>query len=137
MKLNEQKTEVLLCGPSSRRGTLAVDCLSVGESSIPFSNVVKTFGDILCLNRCQIFFFFFFFHIRSLSKVCSYVSCKAATSIDVCPILSKLDYCNGLLSGLPYKQMKCLQALQNAAARNAMKFKKKKRKNQKKIRKNK
>ena len=42
LKLNEQKTEVLLCGPSSRRETVPVDCLSVGEASIPFSNVVKT-----------------------------------------------------------------------------------------------
>ena len=44
MKLNEQKTEVLLCGPSSRRETVPDDCLSVGEASIPFSNVVKTLG---------------------------------------------------------------------------------------------
>ena len=39
-----KKTEVLLCGPSSRRETVPVDCLSVGEASILFSNVVKTLG---------------------------------------------------------------------------------------------
>ena len=39
LKLNEQKTEVLLCGPSSRGETVPVDCLSVGEASIPFSNL--------------------------------------------------------------------------------------------------
>ena len=44
LKLGEQKTEVLLCGPSSRRKTVPIDCLSVGEASIPFSNVVKTLG---------------------------------------------------------------------------------------------
>ena len=44
LKLIEQKTEVLLYGPSSRRETVLVDCLSVGEASIPFSNVVKTLG---------------------------------------------------------------------------------------------
>ena len=69
-----------------------------------------------------------FFHIRSLSKVCPYITYKAASSIAVCLILSKLDYCNSLLSGLPQKQIKRLQAVQNAAARTVMKRKRKKRK---------
>ena len=130
LKLNEQKTEVLLCGPSSRRETVPVDCLSVGEASIPFSNVVKTLGVTLdaelsmerhvssVVRSC-------FFHIRSLSKVRPYITYKAASSIAVCLILSKLDYCNSLLSGLPPKQIKRLQAVQNAAARTVMKCKKK------------
>ena len=65
-----------------------------------------------------------FFHIRSLSKVRPYITYKAASSIAVCLILSKLDYCNSLLSGLPQKQIKRLQAVQNAAARTVMKCKK-------------
>ena len=129
LKLNEQKTEVLLCGPSSRRETVPVDCLSVGEASIPFSNVVKTLGVTLdaelsmeqhvsaVVRSC-------FFHIRSLSKVRPYITYKAVSSIAVCLILSKLDYCNSLLSGLPQKQIKRLQAVQNAAARTVMKCKK-------------
>ena len=44
LKLNEQKTEVLLCGPSSRRETVPAGCFSVGKESILFSNVVKHFG---------------------------------------------------------------------------------------------
>ena len=57
-----------------------------------------------------------FFHIRSLSKVRPY---KAASYL----ILSKLDYYNHLLSGVPQKQIKHLQAGQNAAARPIMKCK--------------
>ena len=125
----KQKTEVLLCGSSSRRETVPVDCLSVGEASIPFSNVVKTLGVTLdaelsmeqhvsaVVTSC-------FFHIRSLSKVRPYITYKAASSIAVCLILSKLDYCNSLLSGLPKKQIKRLQAVQTAAARTVMKCKK-------------
>ena len=65
-----------------------------------------------------------FFHIRSVSKVRPYITYKAASSIAVCLILSKLDYCNSLLLGLPQKQIKRLQAVQNAAARTVMKCKK-------------
>ena len=35
---------ILLCGPSSRRETVPVDFLSVGEASIQFSDVVNTLG---------------------------------------------------------------------------------------------
>ena len=130
LKLNEQKTEVLLCGPSSRRETVPVDCLSVGEASISFSNVVKTLGVTLdaelSMEHVSEVGRSCFFHIRSLSKVRPYITYKAASSIAVCLILSKLDYCNSLLSGLPEKQIKRLQAVQNAAARTVMKCKKKK-----------
>ena len=126
--LSEQKTEVLLCGPSSRRETVPVDCLSVGKASIPFSNVVKTLGVTLdaelSMEHVSAVVRFLFFHIRSLSKVRPYITYKAASSIAVCLILSKLDYCNSLLSGLPEKQIKRLQAVQNAAARTVMKCKK-------------
>ena len=39
LKLNEQKTEVLLYGPPTRRESVPVDSLSIGEASIPFSSV--------------------------------------------------------------------------------------------------
>ena len=102
LKHNEQKTEVLLCGPLSRRETVPVDCLSTGEASIPFSNVVKTLGvtldaelsmeqNISAVDQPSDLVFF---QIRPLSKVSPYITYKAASSIDVCLILSKLDYCN-------------------------------------------
>ena len=129
LKLNEQKTEVLLCGPSSRRETVPVDCLSVGEASIPFSNIVKTLRVTLDAELSMVqhvsavvrSFFIYFFHIRSLSKVRPYITYKAASNIAVCLILSKLGYCNSLLSGLPQKQSKRLQVVQNVAARTVMK----------------
>ena len=107
LKLNEQKTEVLLCGPPS---SVPVDSLLVGEASIPFSSVVKTLRVTLdaalsfdqhvsaVVRSC-------FFHVRSLSKVRSYLTRKAANSISVSLILSKLDYCNSLLAGLAQTQI--------------------------------
>ena len=44
LKLNEQKPEVLLCGPPSRKESVPVDSFLVGEASIPFSSVMKNLG---------------------------------------------------------------------------------------------
>ena len=88
LKLNKQKTDVLLCGSPSRRESVPVDSLLVGEASIPFSSVVKTLGVTLdaalsfdqhvsvVLRSC-------FVPIRYLSKVRSYLTRKAANSIAV------------------------------------------------------
>ena len=106
LKLNERKTEVLLCGPPSRRESVPADSLSVGEAPIPFSSVVKTLGVTLdaalpfdqhvstVARPC-------FFHVRRLSKVRSHLALKVANSIAVLRILSKLNHCNRLLADLP------------------------------------
>ena len=118
LKLNEQKTEVLLCGPSSRRETVPVDCLSFQRGENTWSNFGRgAFHGTTCLSRCQILFF----PHQISSKVRPYITYKAASSIAICLILSKLDYCNSLLSGLPQTRIKRLQAVQNAAARTVMK----------------
>ena len=129
LKLNERKTEVLLLGPPSKRESVPVDSLLVGEASIPFSSVVKTLGVTLdaalssdqhvsaVVRSC-------FFHVRSLSKVRSYLTREAASSTSVSLILSKLGYCNSLRAGLLPTQIKLLQAFQNAAARTGTKCEK-------------
>ena len=130
-KLNpsEQKSEVGLCGPPSRRESVSVDSFLDCKASISFSSVVKTLGVTLdialsfdqhvsaVVRSC-------FFHVRSLSKVRSYLSRKTTNRIAVSLILSKLDYCNSLLAGLPQTQIKGLQAAQNAAAKTITKCRK-------------
>ena len=54
-----------------------------------------------------------FFHVRSLSKVRPYLTRKAANSIAVSLILSKLDYCNSLLAGSMQHKMQQLELSQN------------------------
>ena len=44
LKRNEQKTEVPLCGPPSRRESVPVNSLLFGGASIPFSSVFTTLG---------------------------------------------------------------------------------------------
>ena len=110
-------------------GSVPVDSLLDGEASILFSSVVKTLWASLdavlsfdqhvsaVVRSC-------FFHVRFSSKVRSYFTRKAANSIAVTLIMSKLDNCNSLLAGFPQTQIKRLQASQNAAARTVTKCRK-------------
>ena len=122
LKLNEDKTEVLLCGPVSRRANVPFTSVKVGDVSIPFSDSVKTLGvvldaDLSMHDQISAIVMTCHFHIRSLSKARPFLTRKAANHIAVSLILSKLDYCNSLLAGLPQTEIKRLQTVQNAAAR--------------------
>ena len=128
LKLNDQKTEVLLCGPPQRRENVPAKSLLVGDSRIQFSDVVKTLGVVLdsglsfsrqisaIVKTC-------FFHVRSLSKVRHCLTRRAANAMAVALVLSKLDYCNALLHGVNKGQLQRLQVAQNSAARVVSKTK--------------
>ena len=132
LKLNDQKIEVLLCGPPARRDKVPVDCLPVGDTSISFSRVVKTLGlgvlldyDLSFNDHISPIVRACLCHVGALSQILPYLTCKAANAMDV-TLTVKLDYCNSLynLSGQPLTQIKHLQAVQNAAARVMLKLKK-------------
>jgi hypothetical protein len=122
LKLNDQKTEALLCGPPQRRESCPRQCIQVGGATIPFASSVKSLGVVLdsdlsfdahisfVVKTC-------FFHVRALSKIRNYITRPSANTVAVSLVLSRLDYCNSLLAGLPQTQIKRLQAAQNAAAR--------------------
>ena len=58
-----------------------------------------------------------FYHIRRLKQICRLLGPDVATSLVSALVLSKLDYCNAILAGLPKTTIAPLQRAQNAAAR--------------------
>ena len=52
-----------------------------------------------------------------LEKTRSFLSTDAANKLAVSLILSRLDYCNSLLAGIPDNKLNKLQCIQNHAAR--------------------
>ena len=57
------------------------------------------------------------FALFNIKKIRSFLSEHAAQLLVQTLVLSRLDYCNALLAGLPASSIKLLQLIQNAAAR--------------------
>ena len=63
---------------------------------------------LCCILFCQ---------LRRIGKICSLLSTDAANKLAVSLILSRLDCCNSLLTGIPDNKLNKLQRIQNHAAR--------------------
>ena len=129
LKLNGDKTEALLIGTQARLSSLSVDSLQLCENLIPLSDSAKNLGVIfdntLSMNKfisqtCQSCYC----QLRRISSIRKYLSTDAATKLVTSLILSRLDYCNSLLSGLPTSSLRRLQRIQNSAARLILRKKK-------------
>ena len=55
--------------------------------------------------------------IRRISNICHYLTTDATNTLVCAFVLSKLDYCNSLLSGCPNHLLNKLQKVHNSAAR--------------------
>ena len=58
-----------------------------------------------------------YYHIRRLRQVSRFVSREILMQLISAFVLSRLDYCNSVLAGLPKSSIATLQRVQNAAAR--------------------
>ena len=65
---------------------------------------------IKCLRRIL------FCQLRTIGKIRSFLSTDAANKLAVSLMLSRLDYCDSLLAGLPDNKVNKLQRIQNHAA---------------------
>ena len=92
------------------------------DYEIAFSESVRNLGVLLDqsfsmkiqVNQlCKVLYF----QLRRISKIRSFLTVDAANALAVAFILSRLDYCNSLLAGLPDHKLTKLQRIQNSAAR--------------------
>jgi len=122
LKLNSDKTEAILIGTKAKLSTVTSTSLELNNSSIPLSPVVKNLGVMLDTSLsmkqhissiCRTCYF----QLRRISSIRSYLTTEATTKLVVTTILSRLDYCNSLLAGLPSSSISKLQRIQNSSAR--------------------
>ncbi len=58
-----------------------------------------------------------YYHLKNIARIRCFVSSQELEKLVRAFITSRVDYCNGLLTGLPKKTVRQLQLIQNAAAR--------------------
>ena len=123
LKLNADKTESLIVQSRNNFSSGAVDKLKVGHlEELSPSPVVKSLGVLFdayltfedhinqVVQSC-------YTHLRNLQVIGSKLDFPLKRQLVHCLIFSKLDYCNGLLYGLPDYLLKKLQRVQNSCVR--------------------
>ena len=124
LEMNDDKTELMASGTRSKLSQVIPNLapMSISGCGIPFSQSVRNLGfyldETLSMDAhikylCRSLFC----QLRRIGKIRSFLSTDAANKLAVSLILSRLDYCNSLLAGLPDNKLNKLQHIQNHAAR--------------------
>ena len=130
LKLNDEKTEILLIHPKNKPlPPSAPSSISIGNSDITLSssarNLGVTFTDTLSMDKhitniCRSAYT----ELRKISTIRHLLSFDATKTLVCSLILSKFDYCNTLLAGIPQHLTDKLQKVQNSACRLIFRAKK-------------
>ena len=122
LKLNDDKTEVLVIGSRQQTAKATTEGVVIGGVTIAPSCTVRNLGvtmdstmsmapHISTVCRAA------FFHLRNIAKIRRYLTRQACEQIVHAFVTSRIDMGNGLFFGLLQTQLKRLQRIQNAAAR--------------------
>lgn len=121
LKLNTDKTELLILH-SKFRLTPRLPSIKIGTDTIEPTNKARNIG-VIFDNTVTMSFHInnivkvAFYHLRNIAEICKYINVTTAEVLVHAFIISKLDFCNSLLYGLPKYEINKLQSVQNAAAR--------------------
>ena len=105
---------------SSPESQLTSTSIFVGESDVSLCNLVRNLGLLIdssttLHHNVSAVVWTCYFHLRTLGKLRPFLTKRASTSVAVSTLLSRLDYCDSCLWGLPGRKLCLLQLLQNIA----------------------
>ena len=122
LRLNDDKTELIVFASKYKQdlyndlsitiGDTVVDCRSqVKDLGVIFDRVLSLRQHVSYTSRaCR-------FHLRNISRIRKYIPQDKSIVLIKSLVMSRLDYSNGLLYGLPKCTVSGLQAVQNSVAR--------------------
>ena len=121
LKLNEDKTRLIIFSPSK---TVNVDSIFITFNSEIVKPVaeIENLGVILDQNltmerQVNSITSSAYFRLRGITKIRLFLDKHSTKSLVQALVISKIDYCNSLLSNLPKRLTYKLQKVQNSAAR--------------------
>ena len=127
LRLNVSKTEILWLGSSRRLARTALpSSIVIDNCSVPLADEVKCLG--VTIDSALTFSK----HVSSLVRTCYFQlrqlrSIRKSLTVDTCHalvrslIISRLDYCNGILTGAPADLLNRLDGVLRGAARLILK----------------
>jgi len=123
LQLNTSKTELLWCTTTGRQHLLPRSALRIGADAITPSTTVRDLSifinaDLSMRSHVQRTVAGCFAILRQLRSIRRLVSSSVFQTLVVALVLSRLDYGNATLVGLPANLLNRLQSLLNAAARS-------------------
>jgi hypothetical protein len=122
LKLNDDKTELIIITPTRQAQKVPIDKIKIGDSDVQSSTLAKnlgaTFDDTMRMHQhvtalvrsCNA-------QLRSIGQARKYLTTDATEKVLHAFLSSRLDNGNSLLYGLPDYQIQRLQRVQNTAAR--------------------
>ena len=123
LQMNEDKTEVLLVTPKRvAKSEPFPEFMNINGTSVKFCPSLRNLGITLdstlslhqhILNVCR----GAFLELRRINSIRNFLTTDAVKTLVCSLVLSRVDYCNSLLAGLPQCHLKKIQYVQNAAAR--------------------
>ena len=122
LKLNTDKTEVMLFTSKANAKYVENVSVKIGKSLIQSTDHVRNLGAIFSPSMemehqinsvCRSAYF----HLRNIGHIRKYLTVDATKSLVNALVTSRLDYCNALLIGVPNTVLSKLQRVQNTAAR--------------------
>ena len=125
LKLNDDKTELLVFGTPQQLKKISFSSVVVGSTVVSKSSKARNLGVIFDENlnfnsQVNIMCKKSYFHLRNLSAIRKYLDQQSAKKAVQAFVTSTLDYGNSLLYGLPKNQLEKLQLVQNSAVRIIM-----------------
>jgi hypothetical protein len=129
LKLNDEKTELLVLGTPQNLAKLSMETVQVGDATIDCSSKVRNIGavfdsqlkmDAQVSQTCRSAWY----RIHQIGKIRPYLSTEETKSVIHAYVTSKIDQNNCLLLGAPDNLISKIQKVQNAAAKVILRCKK-------------
>ena len=122
LKLNNSKTEFFVAASAHNLRSLPNVQLDVGGTLISPSETIRNLGVIFDSSMSMSYHISHIcstvtFYLRNISRIRRFIDQSACHNAVRALVLSRIDYCNGLLSSIPSNQLTRVQRLQNWAAR--------------------
>ena len=121
MKINPDKTELMLCRPPSLNSEVIINGMIYDDQCIRFSDSVKNVGvnldcNLTLDNHVNKVTSHSYKILRDVSQIKKFLSKERLQTLVHAIVTSRLDYCNSLFTGLTKNNIRKLQKVQNRAA---------------------